>query len=303
MVPFKTPLDARYNDQVPPQFLFTPAMLMTWAESAEVRRNGPAHGAAQRGPCPHLTCLVFGPAQIKIGLIIDLTKVRKDRFYAQDEFTQRGVREVVKISCAGYITFCRPSLRLRACSHVPWHLPHARIPQAGLGAGAGSGGCVHGRVQSVPYRASRRVHRYERTEGRDSERAGGRQREGRRAGGQAGGRAGGRAGARPSALQPAAPAPAQPTRPRPHPPRPPQPSPPPQSTHPPSLPPFLLTGMNACISNRCALHPRVQPHGLYDLHVHVLRARFCDGHGDRNVCASAVRFAAPVHARARGACD
>ena len=52
MVPFKTPLDARYNDQVPPQFLFTPAMLMTWAESAEVRRNGLAHDAAHRGPCP-----------------------------------------------------------------------------------------------------------------------------------------------------------------------------------------------------------------------------------------------------------
>ena len=232
MVPFKTPLDARYNDQVPPQFLFTPAMLMTWAESAEVRRNGPAHGAAQRGPCPHLTCLVFGPAQIKIGLIIDLTKVRKDRFYAQDEFTQRGVREVVKISCAGYITFCRPSLRLRACSHVPWHLPHARIPQAGLGAGAGSGGCVHGRVQSVPYRASRRVHRYERTEGRDSERAGGRQREGRRAGGQAGGRAGGRAGALHSSLPQPSP---QSSHPPPPPPNPPSPAPT-QPAHPNPLP-------------------------------------------------------------------
>ena len=42
MVPFKTPLDARYKDHVPPQYLFTPAMLVQWADSLNV-------GAAARG--------------------------------------------------------------------------------------------------------------------------------------------------------------------------------------------------------------------------------------------------------------
>ena len=165
--------------------------------------------------------------------------------------------------------------------------------------------CAISSIPRIPTSTSVRAN------GGEGQREGGRATERGQAGGRAGGRAGRRAGGGPTKfspptltpIQPPSPAPAQPTLPRPHPTRPPQPSPPPQSTHPPSLPPFLLTGMNACISNRCALHPRVQPHGLYDLHVHVLRARFCDGHGDRNVCASAVRFAAPVHARARGACD
>jgi hypothetical protein len=43
-----------------------------------------------------------GGRQLRLGLVIDLTKVKKDRYYVQREFTEGGVRDVVKIPCAGY---------------------------------------------------------------------------------------------------------------------------------------------------------------------------------------------------------
>ena len=49
MLPFKVPLDSRYNDQIPMQYRFSPAMVVEWAKDNDVRPGVPAGGWYDRG--------------------------------------------------------------------------------------------------------------------------------------------------------------------------------------------------------------------------------------------------------------
>lgn len=102
---FKTPLDKRYDPQIPAEHRFYPVMLFSVMDSYKVQFRNPEvlHNDIGKYSLCHMTSIIdnffFFFFQVKLGLWIDLTYT--SRFYRKDDVESRGAK-YVKVQCRGH---------------------------------------------------------------------------------------------------------------------------------------------------------------------------------------------------------